>query len=104
MKNPCNSNYINNNVSRKLNETIIINTTSIKIDKETLAKTNHCAKNFECLKNENHFCKIRKVLSCINSKVIFVNCTEVCHYKMSFGFNSICNCPTRKEIFNKYKK
>ena len=72
------------------------------IDKEILKKTTNCEKNFECLNNDKHiYCKVE---DCVNNKVHFVKCLNVdyCVYKMSFAQSFICNCPTRKEIFNKY--
>ena len=72
------------------------------IDKKIIKETTQCNKNFECLKN-NFFC-MGKVENCINKKIIIIDCPESCKYKMSFGNASICNCPIRKEIFDKYKK
>ncbi len=75
------------------------------INKTILQKTTQCIDNFECLKTENHICLKTKVTSCIGGKVHFINCDEkLCNYKMSYGYSSICNCPTRKELFNKYNK
>lgn len=74
----------------------------IEIDKAILNNTNACGKNFECLKNENHiYCKVE---SCVSDKVHFVKCKSEnsCNYKISFADSFVCNCPTRKEIFNKY--
>jgi hypothetical protein len=44
------------------------------------------------------------VLDCVNGEIHFVDYTSkvYCGYKMSFGNSEICNCPIRKEIFNKY--
>ena len=74
----------------------------MKIEKEILDKTVHCTKDFDCIKNDNIYCKVE---SCINNEVHFVECTEqnFCSYKMTFGSSYICNCPTRKEIYNKYR-
>lgn len=77
----------------------------MKIDKEILKKTTRCEKKFECLKNENYTCIILKVESHANGKVLFVNCENyICKYKMNFGDGTVCNCPTRQEIFRKYNK
>lgn len=76
----------------------------MEIEENILINTK-CNVNFECLTNENHFCLKPIENSCIGGKVIFINCTEMwCNQKMSFGNSIICNCPTRKEIFVKYKK
>ena len=62
-----------------------------------------CDKNFECLSNENYICLTSSVDRAIDGKVHFITCIfENCHYKMRFGNSQICNCPVRKEIFNKY--
>ncbi len=74
------------------------------IDKEILNKTTKCEKDFNCLQNKTHvYCQVD---SCLNYEVHFIKCKneEYCIYRMSFGESFICNCPTRKEIFNKYGK
>ena len=74
----------------------------MEIDEEILNKTTDCDKDFHCIKTSNHI--LCKVEDCLNNKVLFVKCLnrENCPYKMPFGKSFICNCPTRKEIFNKY--
>ncbi len=74
----------------------------IKIKQETIKKTTKCKKNFACLSTHNQVCC--KVEYRINGSVLFIYCTnkEHCNYKMILGNNHICNCPTRKEIFNRY--
>ena len=74
----------------------------MEIDKKTVAETLRCEKNFDCLNNDEHvYCQVE---SCVNKAVHFVKCPVMtpCNYKMSFGDSSICTCPVRKEIFNKY--
>ena len=76
----------------------------MNIDKEVLKQTTKCEKSFSCLKNTNHvYCKVE---SCVSKKVHFIKCLnndEYCVYKMAFGTSFVCNCPTRKEIFNKFE-
>ena len=73
----------------------------MEIDKELLEKTTDCNKDFACLNNDKHICC--KVEHCVNNKVHFVKCLDnYCSYRMSYGYSDICNCPIRKEIFNKY--
>ena len=75
---------------------------NFEIDKETLHRTTDCAKDFDCLNNNNHdYCK---VLECVNT-VHFVKCSmdNRCYYRLPFSKEFICTCPTRKEIFKKYK-
>lgn len=77
----------------------------MKINRKIINETKYCENDFECLRNDNHHCFLMKVDNCISEKVLFINCTQLsCNYKMNFGNGTICNCPTRKEIYNKYKK
>lgn len=72
------------------------------IDKKTLKQTTKCEKGFDCLLRDDHvYCKVE---NCVSDEVHFVKCLneEYCVYRMSFGESFICNCPTRKEIYNKY--
>jgi len=73
----------------------------MEIDNEIKEQTS-CKKGFSCLDTECKSCC--KVVNCINDKVHFINFTskDYCSFKMSFGYSDICNCPTRKELFNKY--
>jgi hypothetical protein len=78
---------------------------AFKIDENVRNNTKKCKKNFECLTNKDY--KLCKVVSSIKDDVIFIECKEKrnCNYRMSFGTSSfICNCPTRKEIYRKFKK
>jgi len=75
----------------------------IAVEEKIILETKHCEKNFDCLKMDKHiYCGVE---SCINNEVHLIKCIDNldCSYKMSFGNAFICNCPTRKEIFNKYK-
>ncbi len=75
----------------------------MEIDKNIIADTVKCEKNFDCLTGNNHvYCQVE---SCINKEVHFIGCVDNlnCSYKMFFGDSFICTCPTRKEIFNKYR-
>ncbi|REE83269.1 hypothetical protein BX611_0556 [Lutibacter oceani] len=74
----------------------------MEIDKELIEKTTKCKKSFGCLNNDQHI--LCKVEHCVSNKVHFVKCSDnFCPYRMSFGYSDVCNCPMRKEIFNKYK-
>ena len=74
----------------------------IIIDEDTLKSTTKCAKDFSCLKGQNEFCKIEY---CVSDTGYFVKCKEhtYCSYKDKFGGSFYCTCPTRKEIYSKYK-
>ncbi len=77
----------------------------MEIDELILKETTRCSKDFSCLKNENDPCLTSKVSNSVNGKVIFISCIEdKCNYDMRFGYSKICNCPVRKEIFNKYNR
>lgn len=77
---------------------------SMEIENGIRSMTTHCLKDFECLKNENATCLNNKVDRWLDGKVLFMHCNENCNYKMSFGNSTICNCPTRKEIYKNYSK
>jgi hypothetical protein len=73
----------------------------MEIDKNIIAETVKCEKNFDCLNMNKHvYCKVE---NCINEKVHFIKGVDNLSYKMSFGDSFFCTCPTRKEIFNKYR-
>jgi hypothetical protein len=75
----------------------------IEIDESIKALAKDCKTDFLCLISEDH--TICKVKNCVEGKVHFIECKEHmdCSYKKSFGYGCYCNCPVRKEIFNKYK-
>ncbi|VVB97249.1 Uncharacterised protein [uncultured archaeon] len=76
---------------------------NIQINKGTLEKTTKCNKDFSCLSGKmNELCKVELN---VEDKIHFVNCvtTEPCNYKMPFGYSFVCQCPVRKELFNRYK-
>jgi hypothetical protein len=75
------------------------------INKETIEKTTKCAFGCKCLTDEVHsLCTTESVIAGYG---LFVNKTannHLCTYKMSFGNGTICTCPTRFEIFDRYKR
>jgi len=75
--------------------------TVIKIDEDILKTATKCKKNLTCLSGSD----ICKVENCVDGKIHFVKCTnlEPCNYMTPFGYGFVCNCPIRKEIFDKYK-
>ena len=77
---------------------------SMEIENGIRSKTTHCLKDFECLKNETATCLNNKVDRWLDGKVLFVHCNDMCNYKMNFGNSTICNCPTRNEIYRKYNR
>lgn len=70
-----------------------------KIDKKVIEST-ECEKSFECLTNQELLCKVKL---CLAGEVHFLRCEDhVCKFKMFFGKESLCTCPVRKEIYNRY--
>jgi len=78
-----------------------------EIKAEILAKAIHCSKKHGCLDSEssNHCLNI-EIVKCISNKILFVKCNNnFCKYRMKYGHQStICNCPIRIAIYNKYGK
>ena len=73
-----------------------------QIDSEIIKKTD-CDKDFMCLEEEakENLCEIRKCLNdryCLLKEAKFGYCVN----RFSFGYSSICKCPVRIEIYNKY--
>jgi hypothetical protein len=75
----------------------------IKINDETKSSAILCKHEFACLSSTNHV--LCKVNDCINEKVHFIECKDqnYCAYQKSCGYSHVCNCPARKETYNKYK-
>ncbi len=62
-----------------------------------------CKKDFSCLKGkERSFCDIYDSSA---GRVHFIrplNSDTLCSYKMTFGYSFTCNCPVRKDLYNRY--
>ena len=73
----------------------------MELIEDIIEKSVNCKKNCGCIKNGENFCC--EVVNCIDDKIHFINYTSDCYcgYKMAFGNADICNCPARKELFNK---
>ncbi len=74
----------------------------LEVSADTLKKTEKCRNNFACLDGkDNCLCEIE---DSFDSRVLFVKAgNRPCDYKMSFGYSYVCNCPTRKELYSRYK-
>jgi len=63
-----------------------------------------CNSNFSCLfGDEDCLCEVN---DCSEEKVHFIvpgKKAGICDYSMVFGYSFTCNCPVRKDIYNKYK-
>lgn len=75
----------------------------IEIDEDVKKSTTKCEKDFKCLVDNTY--ELCKVTESVRDNVLFIKCEEdnYCIYRMDFGNSYICNCPTRKEIYKKYK-
>jgi hypothetical protein len=77
--------------------------TRLQVSDEALKLTTRCMRNFKCLTAETtNICKAERP---IKGGGIFIKekVRETCNYAMPFGFSSfICNCPTRREIYDRY--
>jgi len=75
----------------------------IEVSEGVLLRTKCYKDNNPCLKGElNNCCK---VINCVNGKIHFVEpiVRSYCNNQVSFGDSCFCICPTRKEIFNKFR-
>ncbi|HCE44214.1 MAG TPA: hypothetical protein DET40_11760 [Lentisphaeria bacterium] len=75
----------------------------LHVGDESLKATTRCRKGFSCLSGDRKdMCKVE---TCIHGAVYFVKCPDngYCPYKTSFGIDYCCNCPVRKELFDKFK-
>ena len=73
------------------------------VSKEVIQATTGCKKKFSCLGDKNKdLCTIG---TSMDGKVHFIVCLDEinCSYQRSYGEEFICDCPIRKEIYNKYK-
>jgi len=67
-----------------------------------LESATKCKKKFSCLKVERDICAVE---DCVNDSVLFVKSKykASCPYQQMFGNEYICNCPVRKELYEKYR-
>ena len=75
------------------------------ITSESIQKTTKCSSGFKCLTDETHPCCV-PASPVIEGYGLFVQTARQhsCPYSMSFGNGFICNCPSRYEIFLRYKR
>ena len=74
-----------------------------KIDPKIVNQTTQCRGNFSCLSGkEDCLCKVESFLR-TNGRTIFItNGGHSCNYIMGFGKGWICNCPTRKTLYEEH--
>jgi hypothetical protein len=80
------------------------NFVDLEVDNQTIQKTTKCPSAFKCQRDDAY--PLCAPESSIPGYGLFVRPPEAnsCHYKMSFGNGFICTCPTRYEIFTRYKR
>lgn len=75
----------------------------LKVSEDVLKDTSNCKQGFSCLAGKGDcLCEVE---DSSNGMVLFIKpaCKSgFCYYRLSFGCSFICNCPVRKEIFNRY--
>jgi len=74
----------------------------IEVDEAVMCATTHCTRSFRCLEpSGSSLCRVQK---CVRGTVHFIECLDrtSCSYRMSFGKAFVCNCPVRKEIYDRY--
>ncbi len=74
----------------------------IEIDEATKAKVKYCEKDFACLINPSDTCC--EVFRAINGLAYYVMPAndDICPYAVPTGNIALCNCPVRREIYNRY--
>ncbi|RLF65064.1 MAG: hypothetical protein DRN33_00405 [Thermoplasmata archaeon] len=75
----------------------------IDIEEELLEKATECHKKFSCLDCEKRsMCEAEYGIS---KDFIFVkrNGSPYCNYRIFYGDGTICHCPVRVAIYNRYR-
>jgi hypothetical protein len=77
--------------------------TEIKIDEKILQRTTSRNHDFRCLSGDKQcLCEVKGSIGA-DMKDIKPNPEIECKYHPSFGNNNLCLCPTRAEIYNRYR-
>ena len=74
-----------------------------EIDMEIIDNTKQCPSYFQCLTEYGKpFCSVEDVVA---GDVLFIKSPDGirCNYNMTHGDRNFCLCPTRKELYRKYK-
>lgn len=74
-----------------------------EIDQAILDKTVKCSKR-GCLSGKDVICPVQNALDLDIIFVDFDHRNDICRYCMPYGDGFMCLCPTRQEIFHKYRK
>ena len=80
-----------------------MNVRIIQINKNILQRTTHCNHEFCCLSGDKKsLCDVVGSVG-FDIKVIKPKSENDCKYHLSYGNGSLCVCPTRNELYNRYK-
>ncbi len=83
----------------------------LNVTEVTKKKTTKCPNNFYCLSGweitmcdkNRHMCKAVRCLR-YNGLIVIPSSENGCPYRSVIDSSTFCNCPTRIEIFFKYRK
>lgn len=76
---------------------------NIKIDKEIIQTAIYCEYDFSCLSGEKRcLCEVSELIGYAMLE-IKPKLSIDCRYYVSIGDTSLCICPTRYEIYNRYR-
>jgi len=76
-----------------------------QISEETKNRTTRCNQEFKCLNNTNfQMCPVEDKIKEGIYFIKMVNPLRRCNYCLAFGDSHICRCPTRSELYERYKK
>ena len=74
----------------------------IKIDEEIIQKAIYCEYDFSCLSGEKRcLCEVKELIGYAMLEIKPKLAID-CRYHVSIGDTSLCICPTRHEIYNRY--
>ncbi len=73
-----------------------------QISDEVRKKTKQCTHEFGCLTGEKTVCSVDQF---IEDDGVFIQRPQdvFCPYLMHFGNSHICQCPTRREMYERYQ-
>ena len=75
----------------------------LQVNEETLAETTKCLDDFTCLTGDSQC--LGKVRYRMLGELLVVECPTLssCWYCVPLASSHVCTCPTRKEIYNRYR-
>ena len=76
----------------------------LQVSDEVIGRTIKCPFEFLCLSGEGYpLCEVTRYIEG-NGVWISPAVTFLCRYKLHFGFEYVCTCPTRVEIYHLYRQ